>query len=115
LILFSEPPEPAPPGLAGRLNREFVPPPDDDEEPDEEPDPVDPVEPVGPVDDGTVVPVAERRSTSAPSNLGEDRDGVTTASQLGATGGSAGGLLMGIMLTQYPERFGALACKSLAG
>jgi prolyl oligopeptidase len=38
--------------------------------------------------------------------------GVTTAPQLGATGGSAGGLLMGIMLTQYPEQFGALVCKS---
>jgi prolyl oligopeptidase len=39
-------------------------------------------------------------------------DGVTTASQLGAIGGSAGGLLMGIMLTQYPELFGALVCQS---
>jgi prolyl oligopeptidase len=38
--------------------------------------------------------------------------GVTTAPQLGATGGSAGGLLMGIMLTQYPELFGALVCHS---
>lgn len=36
--------------------------------------------------------------------------GVTTAAQLGAIGGSAGGLLMGSMLTQYPELFGALAC-----
>ena len=34
--------------------------------------------------------------------------GVTTAAQLGATGGSAGGLLMGVMLTQYPQLFGAL-------
>jgi prolyl oligopeptidase len=38
--------------------------------------------------------------------------GVTTAPQLGATGGSAGGLLMGIMLTQYPELFGALVCQN---
>jgi prolyl oligopeptidase len=38
--------------------------------------------------------------------------GVTTAPQLGAIGGSAGGLLMGIMLTQYPEQFGALVCMS---
>jgi prolyl oligopeptidase len=37
--------------------------------------------------------------------------GVTTAPQLGAIGGSAGGLLMGIMLTQYPELFGALVCQ----
>ena len=38
--------------------------------------------------------------------------GVTTVPQLGAIGGSAGGLLMGIMLTQYPEQFGALVCQS---
>ncbi|PXX06319.1 prolyl oligopeptidase family serine peptidase [Mycolicibacterium moriokaense] len=38
--------------------------------------------------------------------------GVTTAPQLGAEGGSAGGLLMGVMLTQYPELFGALVCRS---
>jgi prolyl oligopeptidase len=38
--------------------------------------------------------------------------GVTTVPQLGATGGSAGGLLIGIMLTQYPELFGALVCQS---
>ncbi len=37
--------------------------------------------------------------------------GVTTAPQLAAVGGSAGGLLMGIMLTQYPEQFGALVCQ----
>jgi prolyl oligopeptidase len=37
--------------------------------------------------------------------------GATTASQLGATGASAGGLLMGVMLTQYPELFGALVCR----
>ena len=36
---------------------------------------------------------------------------VTTAPQLGAIGASAGGLLMGIMLTQYPEQFGALVCQ----
>lgn len=39
-------------------------------------------------------------------------NGVTTPAQLGATGASAGGLLMGIMLTQYPELFGALICSS---
>jgi prolyl oligopeptidase len=38
--------------------------------------------------------------------------GVTTAPQLGAEGGSAGGLLMGVMLTHYPELFGALVCQS---
>jgi prolyl oligopeptidase len=37
--------------------------------------------------------------------------GVTTAPQLGASGASAGGLLMGVMLTQYPELFGALVCR----
>jgi prolyl oligopeptidase len=37
--------------------------------------------------------------------------GVTTASGLGATGASAGGLLMGVMLTQYPELFGGLVCR----
>lgn len=36
--------------------------------------------------------------------------GVTTAAHLGAEGGSNGGLLMGNMLTQYPELFGAIAC-----
>jgi prolyl oligopeptidase len=36
--------------------------------------------------------------------------GITTAEQLGARGGSNGGLLMGIMLTKYPEKFGALVC-----
>lgn len=36
-------------------------------------------------------------------------EGVTTRDQLGATGGSNGGLLMGVMLTRYPELFGALA------
>ena len=38
--------------------------------------------------------------------------GVTTPARLGAMGGSAGGLLMGVMLTQYPELFGALICQN---
>ncbi|OHV04553.1 Prolyl endopeptidase [Mycobacterium talmoniae] len=37
--------------------------------------------------------------------------GITNAAQLGAQGGSNGGLLMGIMLTQYPQLFGALVCS----
>jgi len=37
--------------------------------------------------------------------------GITTAAQLGAQGGSNGGLLIGIMLTRYPELFGALVCQ----
>ncbi|OPX07788.1 prolyl oligopeptidase family protein [Mycobacterium sp. AT1] len=37
--------------------------------------------------------------------------GITTFEQLGAQGGSNGGLLMGIMLTKYPELFGALVCS----
>ena len=37
--------------------------------------------------------------------------GVTTVEHLGAQGGSNGGLLMGIMLTRYPDRFGALVCS----
>ncbi|ORA43284.1 S9 family peptidase [Mycolicibacterium celeriflavum] len=37
--------------------------------------------------------------------------GITTVTQLGAQGGSNGGLLMGVMLTQYPELFGALVCS----
>jgi prolyl oligopeptidase len=37
--------------------------------------------------------------------------GITTVEQLGARGGSNGGLLMGIMLTMYPELFGALVCQ----
>jgi len=36
---------------------------------------------------------------------------ITTVEQLSAAGGSNGGLLMGIMLTQYPELFGALVCS----
>ncbi len=39
------------------------------------------------------------------------RRGITTVEQLGAQGGSNGGLLMGIMLTQYPELFGGLVCS----
>jgi prolyl oligopeptidase len=34
--------------------------------------------------------------------------GLTTPARLGAQGGSNGGLLMGVMLTRYPERFGAI-------
>ncbi len=37
--------------------------------------------------------------------------GITTPDQLGAIGGSNGGLLIGIMLTKYPELFGALVCQ----
>ena len=36
--------------------------------------------------------------------------GITTVEQLGAQGGSNGGLLMGVMLTKHPEKFGALVC-----
>ncbi|MBF5002045.1 S9 family peptidase [Nocardia sp. BSTN01] len=36
---------------------------------------------------------------------------ITTAGQLGAVGGSNGGLLMGVMLTRYPELFGAIVCQ----
>ncbi|GFG73435.1 peptidase [Mycobacterium botniense] len=36
--------------------------------------------------------------------------GITTVGQLGAQGGSNGGLLMGVMLTKYPQLFGALVC-----
>ncbi|MEU7630476.1 prolyl oligopeptidase family serine peptidase [Nocardia sp. NPDC049220] len=36
---------------------------------------------------------------------------ITTADQLGAVGGSNGGLLMGVMLTRYPELFGAIVCQ----
>ncbi|MFM9939053.1 MAG: prolyl oligopeptidase family serine peptidase [Hyphomicrobiaceae bacterium] len=39
------------------------------------------------------------------------RRGVTTPDQLGAWGGSNGGLLVGAMLTRYPERFGAIWCQ----
>jgi prolyl oligopeptidase len=34
--------------------------------------------------------------------------GITTPAQLGAHGGSNGGLLMGVMLTRYPQLFGAI-------
>ncbi len=34
--------------------------------------------------------------------------GITTPAQLGIQGGSNGGLLMGVMLTRYPELFGAI-------
>ncbi|GIM88926.1 prolyl oligopeptidase family serine peptidase [Paractinoplanes toevensis] len=34
--------------------------------------------------------------------------GITTPAQLGVEGGSNGGLLMGVMLTRYPELFGAV-------
>lgn len=37
--------------------------------------------------------------------------GVTTPNHLGAMGGSNGGLLMGNMLTLYPDRFGAIVCQ----
>jgi prolyl oligopeptidase len=36
--------------------------------------------------------------------------GITTKAQLGARGGSNGGLLMGNMLTLYPELFSAIVC-----
>ncbi len=36
---------------------------------------------------------------------------VTSAEHLGAMGGSNGGLLMGNMMTQYPELFGAIVCQ----
>jgi prolyl oligopeptidase len=39
------------------------------------------------------------------------RRGITTVEQLAAEGGSNGGLLMGVMLTRYPELFGALVCS----
>jgi prolyl oligopeptidase len=37
--------------------------------------------------------------------------GVTTAARLGMQGGSNGGLLAGVMLTRYPELFGAVVCQ----
>ena len=37
--------------------------------------------------------------------------GVTTPAQLGAQGGSNGGLLMGNMYTQFPDDFGAIVCS----
>jgi len=45
--------------------------------------------------------------------VGEDlvRRKVTAPRHLGAMGGSNGGLLMGNMLTLYPDRFGAIVCQ----
>jgi prolyl oligopeptidase len=37
--------------------------------------------------------------------------GITTPARLGIQGGSNGGLLMGVMLTRYPELFGAIVCQ----
>jgi prolyl oligopeptidase len=37
--------------------------------------------------------------------------GVTSPEHLGAEGGSNGGLLMGNMLTQYPQLYGAISCE----
>jgi prolyl oligopeptidase len=37
--------------------------------------------------------------------------GITTTEQLGIQGGSNGGLLMGVMLTRYPQLFGAIVCQ----
>lgn len=37
--------------------------------------------------------------------------GITSPAHLGAEGGSNGGLLMGNMLTLYPQLFGAIACE----
>jgi prolyl oligopeptidase len=37
--------------------------------------------------------------------------GITTAGRLGFRGGSNGGLLAGVMLTRYPELFGAIVCQ----
>lgn len=37
--------------------------------------------------------------------------GITSPKHLGIQGGSNGGLLMGNMLTTYPERFGAIVCQ----
>ena len=39
------------------------------------------------------------------------RRGVTSRERLGATGGSNGGLLVGNMLTEYPQLFGAIVCQ----
>nr|WP_042181096.1 prolyl oligopeptidase family serine peptidase [Kibdelosporangium sp. MJ126-NF4]CEL14803.1 Prolyl endopeptidase [Kibdelosporangium sp. MJ126-NF4]CTQ96568.1 Prolyl endopeptidase (EC 3.4.21.26) [Kibdelosporangium sp. MJ126-NF4] len=37
--------------------------------------------------------------------------GITTPQRLGIQGGSNGGLLMGVMLTRYPQLFGAIVCQ----
>jgi len=39
------------------------------------------------------------------------RRGRATPERLGIVGGSNGGLLMGVMLTRYPELFGAIVCQ----
>jgi prolyl oligopeptidase len=39
------------------------------------------------------------------------RRGITAPSHLGCQGGSNGGLLMGNMLTSYPQQFGAIVCQ----
>lgn len=39
------------------------------------------------------------------------RQGITTPKRLGIQGGSNGGLLMGVMLTRYPELFGAVVAQ----
>ena len=46
---------------------------------------------------------------SVASDLVEN--GVCETAQLGAVGGSNGGLLMGVMATRYPDRFGAIVCQ----
>jgi prolyl oligopeptidase len=40
------------------------------------------------------------------------RRGITTTPHLGIMGGSNGGLLMGVMLTERPDLFGAVVCES---
>ena len=45
---------------------------------------------------------------------GPGRRGITTPERLGIEGGSNGGLLMGVMLTRYPELFGAVVCAGAA-
>jgi len=37
---------------------------------------------------------------------------VTSPKHLGIIGGSNGGLLMGVMLTQRPDLFGAIVCQA---
>jgi prolyl oligopeptidase len=37
--------------------------------------------------------------------------GITTPERLGTQGASNGGLLMGVMMTRYPELFGAIVCQ----
>jgi prolyl oligopeptidase len=47
------------------------------------------------------------------ASVAEDliKRGVTSPQHLGAEGGSNGGLLMGNMLTKYPQLYGAIACE----